>query len=254
MPKILISKSSFEETDIHTRKYNIRYRIISDNQNNLSAFSPIFEIDPGFNFVSSKNNINVEHKSGSTLAAWEIVPIEKNGINIGTLQNFDIWIRFGLSETLGDWNYYRRVSENSINIVNLGVYIAVVDYFSIEVYSPVRPRDQRIVLYEIDQSSAGDKIDLIKDEIIFPANVVQTGDGLRYTSLSQISGLITDTTYFARKKTSTIITLHPTKADAQNNSNKIDLLSHTNYLGYFQWEESLVYDFLLFSAYNVPVS
>lgn len=250
MPRISIPKDLFEETDIYTRRYNVRYRIITDNQNNLSTWSPIFEVEPGFDFITN-NEVSVERTSNQTLAAWETVQIEKNGNNIGTLQNFDVWIRFGLNEAEGDWQYYQRVSGSSVNIIK-PISISAVNYFSIEVYSPMRPRDHRITLYEIDQSNAGGKIDLIKDEITFPANVIQTGDGLRYTCIDPIVGLVNNTTYYARKESSTIVTLYPTKIDAQNNTNKINLGSHENHLGYFQWEESLVYDFLLYSAYNIP--
>lgn len=252
MPKIVIPKENFTETDIYTRKYNIRYRIITDNQNNLSTWSPIFEIDPGFDFIVS-NDISVERTSNQTLAVWDVVQMEKNGNNIGTLQNFDIWIRWGNNEAEGDWQYYQRVSESSINIVK-PVSILSVNYFSIEVYRPMRPRDYRITLYEIDQSNAGGKIDLIKDRILLPpSNTVQTGDALKYTSNEPILYLTSGTTYYARKvPLSDEITLHPTKNDAINNTNIIDLHSHENNLGYFQSEESLVYDFLLYSKYNVP--
>lgn len=250
MPRISISKENFQEIDIYTRKYNVRYRIIAENQNSLSTWSPIFEVDPGFNFVTS-NDVSVERTVNQTLVAWDTVQIEKNGNNIGSLQNFDVWIRFGLSEAAGNWEYYQRVSESSVNIAK-PVSITAINYFSIEIYRPMRPRDYRIVLYEIDQSNAGGRIDLIKDQITFPTNDIQTGDGLRFTSVDPILGLIDNTTYYARKESSTIVTLHPTKTDAQNNTNKINLDSHENHLGYFKWEESLVYDFLLYSAYNIP--
>ena len=250
MAQVYLPQKDFEEVDIYTRKYSVRYRIISDNKNNFSTWSPIFQVDPGFDFITS-GNVSVERTSNQTTATWIPVQIEKDGNNVGTLEDFDVWIRWGNNEADGSWEYYQRVSGSSINIIK-PVSIASVNYFSVEIYRPMRPRDYRITLYEIDQSNAEGKIDLIKDEITFPANVIQTGDGLRYTCIDPILGLVNDTTYYARKESSIIITLHPTKTDAQSNTNKINLDSHENHLGYFQWEESLVYDFLLYSAYNIP--
>ncbi len=251
MAQVYLPQKDFEEVDIYTRKYSVRYRIISDNKNNLSVWSPIFQVDPGFDFIIS-GNIVVERTSNQTTAAWIPAQIEKGGNNIGTLEDYDVWIRWGNNEADGSWEYYQRVSGSSINIVK-PVAIASVNYFSVEVYRPMRPRDYRITLYEIDQSNAGGKIDLIKDEITLPAgNVIATGDGVRYTSEIPMTGLITGTVYYARKQSVNVMTLHPTKADAQGNTNKVNITHHTNDLGYFQWKESTVYDFLLYSQYNVP--
>jgi hypothetical protein len=251
MAQVYLPQKDFEEVDIYTRKYSVRYRIISDNKNNLSVWSPIFQVDPGFDFIAS-GNVVVERTSNQTTASWIPVQIEKNGNNIGTLEYYDVWTRWGNNEADGSWGYYQRVSGSSINIIK-PVATASVNYFSVEVYRPMRPRDYRITLYEIDQSSAGEKIDLVKDQITLPAgNVVVTGDGLRYTSETPMTGLITSTVYYARKESSNVMTLYPTKADAVGNINKINISAYSNDLGYFQWEESTVYDFLLYSAYNIP--
>jgi hypothetical protein len=251
MAQVYLPQKDFEEVDIYTRKYSVRYRIISDNKNNFSMWSPIFEVDPGFDFITS-GNVSVERTSNQTTASWIPVQIEKDGNNIGTLEDFDVWIRWGNDETDGSWEYYQRVTGSSINIVK-PVSIMSINYFSIEIYRPMRPRDYRITLYEIDQSNAGGKVDLIKDEITLPAgNIIVTGDGLRYTSENPMTGLITDTMYYARKVSSNVMTLHPTKANAIGNTNKINISAYSNDLGYFQWKESIVYDFLLYSAYNIP--
>lgn len=251
MPQVYLPQKNFEEVDIYTRKYSVRYRIISDNKNNLSVWSPIFEVDPGFDFITS-SEASVERTSNQTVTSWIPVQIEKDGNSLGALENYDVWIRWGNIEADGSWEYYQRVSGSSINIIK-PVSIASVNYFSVEIYRPMRPRDYRIVLYEIDQSNGAGNIDLIKDEITLPGgNVIETGNGLRYTSLDPILGIDNDTIYYARKVSSNIMTLHPTKADAEGNFNIIDLNSHTNEFGYFQWQESTVYDFLLYSQYNIP--
>lgn len=252
MPKIFIPKENFYETDIFTRKQNLRYRIISDNLNNFSYWSPIFSIDPAFSFIPSDNFL-VQNSSNQTLVVWDAAQIEKNSASIGELLEYDVWIRWGNVPAEGTWEYYQRVSGTSINILKPFATLSV-NYVSVEIYSPMRPRDYRIDLYEIDQSNSAGQIDLKEDTILLPiSNTVQTGDALRYSSSNPILYLTSNTTYYARKVPSTNkITLHPTKSDAINNTNIVDLESHTNAIGYFKSEESLVYDFLLYSEYNVP--
>lgn len=249
--KLIIDKENFFRQDIFTEKYEVRFRIVSEDRNNLSYWSPIFSVDPGFDFIPG-TNISIERTQNQTYIAWESTQIEKDGVNIGTLPIYDVWIRWGFSETEGAWEYYGEVTGSSINIVR-PISIAAINYVSVEVYRPMSPPDYRITVYEVDQSNSAGNIDLTNDWVIFNTeNFIQTGDALRYTSPNPILGLNNNTTYYARKVFFDRVTLHPTKEDAENGSNLIKLSSHTNEFGYFKWEESTVYDFLLYSEYNVP--
>lgn len=250
MPQISIPKENFFETDIYTRKESVRYRIVSENKNNFSYWSPIFSVDTGFDFIPY-NNVTVDRTSTQVSASWALAQVKKDGIDIALLPEYDVWIRLGLSEATGDWKYSQRVIGNSFSLVE-DVGVLAISYASVEVYRPMRPTDHRIDLYEVDQSAAALKVDLIKDTMIMPTANISNGDAMRYTSPTPLGGLVNDTTYYARVYATDEVTFHPTKQDAIDDTNIVDITSTNNFFGYFKSQESLVYDFLLYSEYNVP--
>jgi hypothetical protein len=249
VPQISIPKENFFEEDIFIRKESIRYRIVSENKNNFSYWSPIFSVDPGFDFIPA-NKVSVSRTSTELSASWTPAQIKKDGIDIAVLPEYDVWIRLGLTEATGDWIYSQRVIGNSFSLVE-DVSVLAISYASVEVYRPMRPADQRIDLYEVNQSTGASLVDTIKDTIIMPTTNISNGDAMRYTSSTPLGGLLDDTTYYARVYAANEVTFHPTKLDAIGNTNIVDITSTNNFFGYFKSQESLVYDFLLYSEYNV---
>lgn len=250
MPQISIPKENFFEEDIFTRKESIRYRIVSENKNNFSYWSPIFSVDTGFDFIPA-NKVAVSRTSTELSASWTPAQIKKDGLDIAFLPEYDVWTRVALNEAEGDWKYQGRVLGNSLNIVDDFSVIAI-SYASVEVYRPMRPADHRIDLYEVDQSAGASLVDTIKDTIIVPTANISNGDAMRYTSPTPLGGLVDDTTYYARVYLTNEVTLHPTRQNAIDNTNVINLTSTNSSFGYFKSQKSLVYDFLLYSEYNVP--
>lgn len=244
---IRVPYQNLPELNILTKQYQIRYRIKSDDGNRVSSWSPIYSINPEFVYETS-GNLAIEKHSEYIAAIWNTVLIQKDQNSVGELEQYDLWIRWGTDACDGTWEYYERVSSTSINLIK-PISPVGLDHVSIEIYVPGRPTLRR-AMYDVFQSNGAGKVDLINDTITLPDNAFKTGYEIYYESSDPIGGLTSQTDYYARMVTPTTMTLHPTEQDALDNTNKIDLTSHTNAVGFFTWEDCNVCDFLLYSNYN----
>lgn len=95
-----------------TEGYNVRYRIISEDKNRTSHWSPTFLIQPNYTFVSNTINFNKNGSIGQQ--AWDSVAILKNGNEIRKAVQYDVWIKADRSDG-GDWIYLERVSGTSVS-------------------------------------------------------------------------------------------------------------------------------------------
>lgn len=250
MPKAVISKNNFIEQDIYTQKYNVRYRILSDNQNNFSYWSPIFQVDPEIIFqpgtIQIPGQLYVE-KLGTGFASitWDSVSMYKiinNSFSyIGEIGEYDLWIRWAQNggANPSNWIYKERISTTSVNINipasyidSTGVSRNTPRYLYVEIYRPGRPIIRYEQTYEFPQNST--TVDIVNDEIDFgQGHGSATGTAGLYVSTSAIGGLTSNTTYYTRTINFTTISLYPTKTDALNNTNKINLTSTGSGTGSF---------------------
>jgi hypothetical protein len=253
--RVVIKKENLPNINVLTKKYNIRYRIITNDRNRTSYWSPIYSVDPENIYVPS-GEILIEKHTGYSTLVWNPVVIKKNvdGDPIdfrdgdSELKEYDIWIRWGTSATDGEWKYKERISSSSLNVLK-PTEPAGINHISVEIYRPGQPT-LRKATYDINQSNSAGKINLTTDVITLPENVFKTGYPIKYESTNAVGGLTSGTTYYARMITATTMTLHPTKNDSINNTNKIDITSNTNAIGFFTWEDCTVCDFLLYAKYN----
>jgi hypothetical protein len=245
--RIIIPKENFFETNALTRKYGTRFRLTNENRSRFSYWSPIFFIDPGFDFITS-GEVLIEKHTGYSIVIWNPVSIEKDSSLVSELPSYDLWVRWGTAATDGTWQYEKRISTTSISVLK-PTSPGGIDHLSIEIYRPAKPI-LRKATYDVDQSNSGGKINLTTDVITLPANVFLTGYPIRYRSVDALGGLTDNVIYYARMLTPTTMTLHPTANDAINNTNKIDITSHKNSVGFFTWEDCTVCDLLLYSKYN----
>jgi hypothetical protein len=136
--KTRIKKSDLPPIDINVEGYAIRYRILSEDKNRVSHWSPVEKLQPGYTFVSGEINFN--SSGGIVTSIWDPVRINKNSILVDTAFEYDVWVRFDRNDS-GDWAYKQRVQGNSINIIHPETYTinGVVqgsspNKYSIEVY------------------------------------------------------------------------------------------------------------------------
>ena len=113
--KAIVPKESLPPVDSETAGYVVRYRIISEDKNRLSHWSPIIPLDPQYTYVSG--NINIV-SSGITTIAWDPVTIKIGTTIIRQAKDYDVWVKWSKAAGNGDWNYVQRISGNSINLVH----------------------------------------------------------------------------------------------------------------------------------------
>lgn len=259
MPKVLIPETSFEEMDVYTQKYNVRYRIITDNQNNLSAWSPIFEVDPEFIFqggtIESPGEINLaDLGAGWVAVTWDSASVYKDVDEaltiVSQLGSYDLWIKWAQSAGANpsDWIYRERVLSTSVNINIPATYIdsngvqrASIEYLYVEVYRPGRPISRYEEEFEFTQSvtTVSTGVNLIT---LGYSNGLSTGSEVEYTAASPITGLTSGNLYNVGVKSYESFSLYPTKADALADTNEINLTSTGSGTGSFTGFPFRLYD------------
>lgn len=262
--KIIIPKEDLPAINAFTRQYEIRFRITTEDRNRFSYWSPIFSIRTEIFYevgtLDLRGKIALE-KIGSSYVGitWDGVTSYKlvGGVltPIGELEEYDVWIRWAGNggANPGEWIHKTRVATNSINI-NIPeeynyesggtTYYATPRYMYAEIHRPTRP----IARYEetryFDQNST--TVDTTNDYIYFAEGhgTVTATPGF-YESATPIGGLSDSTTYYTRTIDFYRISLHPTKDDAIDNTNKINLTSTGSGTGSFTGYTFRLYDGLI---------
>jgi len=126
-----------------TQGYDVRYRIVSEDKNRTSHWSPIYSVVPNFTYISG--NINID-SSVITTIAWDSVTVKIGDQVIRQAKDYDVWVKWSKNAGAGDWNYVQRVSGNSISLVHPSTfYIDGVDQvdapnrITIEIYLKGQP-------------------------------------------------------------------------------------------------------------------
>lgn len=246
MSKLIIPRASLPDVDIFTNTISFRFRIITDDRNVFSYWSPIYSLDPDLEFITDGNAVVEKHNSYSKVV-WNPVSVQKNSNPVGQLQNYDLWIRWGTDQSEGSWSYKERVSSTAIDLIKPSSP-AGLDHLSIEIYRPGRPITRKRM---IDVYQNNTWINTATDTITFPVNhEFSTGDNITYNSSDPVGGLADNQQYYVRSVSDNSITLHPTENDATSNTNKINITSNKNSTGFFTYTGCNVCNFLLYSVYN----
>lgn len=254
MPKLTIGKENFQDVDAYTGKVYLRYRIVSEDRNRSSYYSPIFEIDPPVYYVQGlleiPGGIIGTKNTGYVTLAWDSVSIYDNDTlsRLGELQSYDIWIQYGGNgmSNAGPWIYKERVFTTSISLVTPPTYgyidsngisqTATTRQIKVEIHRNVNP----LIRYSPDrfifpQWFAG--VDLVNDKVttLEPHGLI-TGDALGYYSYnpsSVVSPLADGQVYWARVISQNEITLHTSEAGAIANTGKVNLTAYGQGVGVF---------------------
>lgn len=110
--KATILNADLPSIDSSIEGYNVRYRIVSEDKNRTSHWSPTFLIQPNYTFVS--NNISFNKNGSIVQQAWDPVSILKSGNEIRQASEYDVWVKYDRSDG-GDWLYLERIQGNSIS-------------------------------------------------------------------------------------------------------------------------------------------
>lgn len=110
--KIRIKQSDLPTINVNEEGYVLKYRVVSDDKNRTSQWSPINIIQPNYTFVPGSIAFN---KAGDVASlAWDSVSIEINGTEIRKAHEFDIWLKWHRSDN-GDWIYKQRIDGGNIS-------------------------------------------------------------------------------------------------------------------------------------------
>jgi len=244
MPQIFIPQENFEEVDIYTGRYSVRYRIISDNKNNFSNWSPIFEVDPEFLFqggtIEVPGRIFLDKLGADYVSVtWDSASIYKGIAGdlkyLSKLDSYDIWIRWAGSggANPSEWLYVSRLSATSVNVNIPLSYIDItgvqrlkttIKYLYVEVYRPGRPVLRYEQTFEFPQNAT--TVNITDNLIDFGrGHGSNTGTPALYLSATPIGGMTNNTTYYTRTIDYTTIALYSTRDAALigNPANRVNL-------------------------------
>jgi hypothetical protein len=110
--KIRIRQSDISAINVNEEGYVLRYRVVSEDKNRTSQWSPISIIQPGYTYVGGDISFN---KSGQVATlAWDSVSIQLDGSEVRKASEFDIWLKWDRNDG-GDWLYKQRIDGGNIS-------------------------------------------------------------------------------------------------------------------------------------------
>jgi hypothetical protein len=136
--KTNIKYSELPPLSIESEGYTVRYRIISEDRNRKSHWSPVTSIIP--EYVFDEGDIDFFKQGNIITSTWDAVSIKKGTTLIENANEYDVWIRYDRNDG-GDWIYKQRVTGTSISTVHPATYTkggvvqgSAPNKYSIEVY------------------------------------------------------------------------------------------------------------------------
>lgn len=153
--KTKIANEDLPAINVTEQGYVVRYRIVSEDKNRVSHWSPIQIIKPEYTYVVGNIDFNKAGNVGTLV--WDSVSIQKNGNEIRKAHEFDIWLKWDRSDN-GDWLYKQRIDGGSISFpipttytINGVVQGSEPNRLSIEIYlkgTPITRDSAFLLVYE----------------------------------------------------------------------------------------------------------
>jgi hypothetical protein len=94
--------------------YEVRYRIVSEDKNRTSHWSPSYLINPEFTYVTG--DIVCHTSGGISTVAWNDVDIYRGTQYVRTATDYDVWVKWDRADG-GDWIYRSRITNTSISLL-----------------------------------------------------------------------------------------------------------------------------------------
>lgn len=111
--QIRIKQTDLPPLLVDTESYVIKYRIVSDDKNQLSHWSPVINLIPGYTFSSGSLAFN--KAGGIASIVWDAVSIYKESVLVRQATEYDIWLQWDRNDG-GDWIYKERTQTTSLSI------------------------------------------------------------------------------------------------------------------------------------------
>jgi hypothetical protein len=108
--KAIFSKSQLPPINSTLQKYVVRYRIVSEDRNRFSHWSPQYLVSPVPLTEEEYSNIAITKSSGFLTVSWETDPDP-------TPISYDIYVAWGSSPgSVGEEEYFATISGNLVTI------------------------------------------------------------------------------------------------------------------------------------------
>jgi hypothetical protein len=119
--KVVIPRSELPYKNAFIDDYLVRYRLISEDKNKSSHWSPVYRMSPSFYYVSK--NVSASKQSNHVNIIWDAVRIKAsentdyyNTVDlIDVEKEYDVWIKWS-KDGLGDWFFYSRIEGTSLSL------------------------------------------------------------------------------------------------------------------------------------------
>jgi hypothetical protein len=153
--KSIVLNSELPSINSELNGYEVRYRVISEDKNRTSHWSPVYLVLPNFTYQPGAISFN---KNGSIASfSWDNVPIYKDSVYIRQAHEYDIWVQWDKNDG-GDWSYKQRIDGTSISFpipdtytINGVVQSSQPNQVSLEVYlkgSPITRDFSNLLVYQ----------------------------------------------------------------------------------------------------------
>jgi hypothetical protein len=136
--KTTIKYADLPALSVPTQGYTLRYRVISEDRNRTSHWSPVTNIIP--NYTYNEGEIDFFKQGNIVTSTWDSVTVESDSSIIENTTEYDVWVRYDKDDN-GDWVYKQRVAGNSISTVHPSTYTingvvqgSAPNKYSVEVY------------------------------------------------------------------------------------------------------------------------
>jgi hypothetical protein len=113
--KVKVGQDILPTINSITERYDVRYRVVSEDKNRTSHWSPIINIDPQYIYVPG--NVTIVSSTVTTVV-WDPVTIKIGTQVIRQAKDYDIWVKWSRAAGVGDWKYAERISGTSISLVH----------------------------------------------------------------------------------------------------------------------------------------
>lgn len=108
--------------DANTMGYYVKYRIVSEDRNRLSHWSPTYLLTPPYEFRRQGTKTQADFlvnkaSSGIVNVAWDAVEVYNNDNFIRKAIAYDVWVRWSRNGDNGDWIYESRIPTLSLTLL-----------------------------------------------------------------------------------------------------------------------------------------
>jgi uncharacterized protein affecting Mg2+/Co2+ transport len=109
LKRIVIKQSDLPPINSNEEKYVLRFRVVSEDKNRISHWSPQYLLSPSALETADNSGIELVSGNGMINVSWDIEP--------GSTASYDVWVAWGTqSGSTGIAEYKATVSGNYITL------------------------------------------------------------------------------------------------------------------------------------------